>query len=141
MFRGMQALAPLTCRGIIGKLMEFIGVSRVRTPVDCANLEIIDIPLGILGILGGEGAAAVGRSRNQWKTIGIHWYFAAGDSLESREPRNHWESIRNTWYSGGGVHRPRGWITKSLENNWDSLVFRGWRFPGIPRASKSLEKH
>ena len=51
---------PSTIEEIIGKALENIGIAGMRNSQDWAILEIIDIPLGLLGILRCARAAPVG---------------------------------------------------------------------------------
>ena len=55
---------PSVDHEINGKLLEIIGISRIRIPVDSVDLENIYIPLGLLGVSEDATAGTVDMSRN-----------------------------------------------------------------------------
>ena len=63
-FCDVRVPPPSANAEIIGKALENIGIPDVRNAWDLRILEIIDIPLGILGIRGGADAATIDNSRN-----------------------------------------------------------------------------
>ena len=80
---------PSAAHEIIAKSWAIVGILEMPNSLNVAILEMIYIPLGLLGIFEGAGAAAIGSSRNHWKNIGNHRHFGDAIFLGFPDLRDH----------------------------------------------------